>query len=438
MPGSCKSGYVYLGQFINHDLSRDKTLPNEIGKLEPEETSNERTARLDLEPLYRENPPLGGSKLALGRTEADETGASSDNDLPRTKSGLTTIFEKRNDSTLLIAQLHVLLVKFHNRIVDDLKAGNIGGGGGEEGTLFERAKRLVTWHYQWIVRHDFLPTIVAPDVLQDITMHWPRLYRPAPGEARLPVEFAWAVFQYGHSAVQNEYNINRKCPRLTLSQTVSLTGLSHLTDPFGKQHRRLPQKYVVDHGRMFGWAPPGVTNVAEELDTLIPRDFYEDSKGFFCFLAGAPSEGVFKNRTLGSLTAVTLNRGALIGLPSGQKACRLAGIPRLGPDQLAPTQKIRDFLRQHGLMEATPLFYYVLREAELAGRAAPGARPGKRLGPLGSRIAAEVLLGILTADAESFLHFDWSPPLIRFPKSNRTIRIDSLKKLALYASGGAK
>ena len=104
----------------------------------------------------------------------------------------------------------------------------------------------------------------------------------------------------------------------------------------------------------------------------------------------------------------------------------------------APTQKIKIFLHKHGLMEETPLFYYLLREAEVAGRAAPGARACKRLGPLGSRIVAEVLLGILTADSESFLHFDWRPPLIRFPKSNRTIRIDSLKKLAFYASGLAK
>jgi hypothetical protein len=48
-----------------------------------------------------------------------------------------------------------------------------------------------------------------------------------------------------------------------------------------------------------------------------------------------------------------------------------------------------------------PLWFYVLREAELLqGR--------RRLGPIGSRPVAEVIIGILTSDKSSYL-FDKTP-----------------------------
>lgn len=443
MPGSVSSSYAYLGQFINHDLSLDSTGWESAGDVEPEKTENKKTARLDLEPLYGGESNDGsviynGDKLGLGETQSGKRGKdSSDNDLPRNNNGIATIPDSRNDSTLLIAQLHVLLIKFHNRIVDDLAAGNISSAGPDGGSPFDRARRLVTWHYQWIVRNDFLPTLVAPDVLQDIIMHWPRLYRPKQGKATVPVEFAWAAFQYGHSAVQNRYNINRSVARLSLVETLYMTGQGGLAKPGQPKNVRLSQKYVVDPGRMFGWSPPGVSNVAEDIDTLIAKGLYEIPIGFVLFLTGTPARSAFAAKGNATLTEITLRRGAGIGIPSGQEACRLAGVDALSADQLAYNDDLRLFLHRNGLLESTPLFYYILREAEVAGRASPGGRPCKRLGPLGSRIVAEVLLGILNADRDSFVHAGWQPPLIRLKPSTRTIRIDSLKKLALYASGHA-
>ncbi|HZE56488.1 MAG TPA: peroxidase family protein [Chthoniobacterales bacterium] len=443
MPGSACSGYAYLGQFINHDLSLDSTDWESAGDVEPEKTQNKKTARLDLEPLYGGESNDGsviydGDKLGLGRTKSDKRGrASSDNDLPRDKNGIATIPDGRNDITLLIAQLHVLLIKFHNRIVDDLSTGNIPSAGPDEGSSFAKARRLVTWHYQWIVKNDFLSTLVAPDVLQDIMMHWPRLYRPKQGKATVPVEFAWAAFQYGHSAVQSTYNINRSAARLSLVETFYMTGRGGLAKPNDPQNVQLPERYVVDAGRMFGWAPPGVSNVAEEIDTLIAKGLYEIPLGFVLFLTGTPARLAFAAKGNATLTEITLRRGAGIGIPSGQEACRLAGVDALSADQLAFGDDLTVFLRRNGLLESTPLFYYILREAEVAGRASPGGRPCKRLGPLGSRIVAEVLLGILKADEDSFMHYAWQPPLIRLKRSNQTIRVDSLKKLAFYASGRA-
>jgi hypothetical protein len=54
----------------------------------------------------------------------------------------------------------------------------------------------------------------------------------------------------------------------------------------------------------------------------------------------------------------------------------------------------------------TPLWYYLLREAEIV-------EGGRRLGPSGGRIVAEVLLGMLAADPASYLHASpaWVPEL---------------------------
>jgi len=432
MPGSCCSGYAYLGQFITHDLSKPRTGSSVINE---EEDINERTARLDLEQLYGKGDPSDppGPRLPLGETLGSPGLPSTDNDLPRDQHGKAQIPDERNDLTLLIAQLHVLMIKFHNRIVDDLCQGNVPPAQPADLSLFARAKRLVTWHYQWIVRYDYLPKLVEPSVLQDILMSSPRLYWPRLGEALIPVEFAWAAFQYGHSAVQNSYNINPLVHQITALDTFCLGGAGKLNICQGRKNPRLPQRYVVEPGRMFGWAPPGISNVSEEIDTLIPSAFYRLSR---------KAETLFTNeeprtrRPGQSVPEITFLRGKQNRLASGQKACKYSGLPALPLNQLAHTRELAEFLKEHGLHKKTPLFYYILREAEVAGRASVWGRPCKRLGPLGSRIAAEVILGVLNADRDSFIHFNWQPPRIRL-RSSRTIRIDSLKKLALYASGHA-
>jgi hypothetical protein len=59
-----------------------------------------------------------------------------------------------------------------------------------------------------------------------------------------------------------------------------------------------------------------------------------------------------------------------------------------------------------GLERHTPLWYYVLKEAELAA-------DGRHLGPVGGRIVAEVILGLLQLDTGSYLNSQpkWRPTL---------------------------
>jgi hypothetical protein len=64
-----------------------------------------------------------------------------------------------------------------------------------------------------------------------------------------------------------------------------------------------------------------------------------------------------------------------------------------------------------GLERSTPLWYYVLKEAELI-------EDGLRLGPVGGRLVGEVIVGLLQSDPASYLAYDpdWRPTL---PSSTR-------------------
>jgi hypothetical protein len=78
-------------------------------------------------------------------------------------------------------------------------------------------------------------------------------------------------------------------------------------------------------------------------------------------------------------------------------------------------------LRKSGCADNSPLFYYILKEAELKAN-------GLTLGPVGSHIVTEVIQGALEADANSYLSVagpKWELPLWRFP-GGATRRINSL------------
>jgi hypothetical protein len=88
-------------------------------------------------------------------------------------------------------------------------------------------------------------------------------------------------------------------------------------------------------------------------------------------------------------------------LPSGQRIAREMGLPELSNTELAELESIR-----HSFVESTPLFYYILKEAELR-------EDGLRLGPVGARIVAEVFIGLLQLDPAGYFSVqpNWVPTL---------------------------
>jgi hypothetical protein len=91
-----------------------------------------------------------------------------------------------------------------------------------------------------------------------------------------------------------------------------------------------------------------------------------------------------------------LERGHAVGLPSGEAVARLIGEAPLTADEVGA--------RAAGWPGETPLWYYILREADVR-------HAGNQLGAVGARIVGEVLVGLLDLDPSSVRRApaDWSP-----------------------------
>lgn len=422
------AGYTYLGQFVEHDITFDTT-PLAEAIVDPLATENFRSARLDLDAVYGLGPVAqpylftrasGGARLLIGRTRpsADTPGRpplpAFDNDLPRSaaagpargaggvephdpiapvvasEAGFALIGDPRNDAHLIVAQLHLAFLKLHNAVVDRL-APDVPAD-----LRFVEARRLVTWHYQWIVLHDFLPRLVDPATLADVLARGRRHYRFT-GCAFIPVEFSAAAYRLELTMMREEYTYNRvfnggavRLARATLALLFRFGGLSGGDVP-------VPSNGIVDWRRFFDGLPrvPGPErhfNLGRKIDPLVVPALHDLG----------PADGDPGAR---SLPVRTLLRGASLGLPSGQAVARYLGEPLLSPADVAsgPDGAVA---AGHGLHRESPLWFYVLKEAQLAGA-------GERLGPVGSRILAEVFVGLLEADPTSFVAQDpnWRPTL---------------------------
>ena len=73
--------------------------------------------------------------------------------------------------------------------------------------VFAEARRLVTWHYQWIILHEFLPQVVGASRVNRVLADRHRHYRPKQDDAFIPVEFQLA-YRMGHSMVRPSYRAN--------------------------------------------------------------------------------------------------------------------------------------------------------------------------------------------------------------------------------------
>ena len=142
-------------------------------------------------------------------------------DVPRDSNGRAIIPDPRNDENLIIVQLHKAVAQFHNRIVDYARAQGI-----RREWVFETARRLTRWHYQWAVIHDFLPRFVGDElvgpngtVYKEVAGKPPVInlsyYKPTNRDGRpfMPVEFAVAAYRFGHSIIRPFYVINQSTDR---------------------------------------------------------------------------------------------------------------------------------------------------------------------------------------------------------------------------------
>jgi hypothetical protein len=434
------AGYTYLGQFIDHDLTLDLT-PLARASPNVEDTPNFRSSFLDLDHVYGGGPTLspflyeqgarGAERFLIGKTRGDLALAE---DLPRNAEGIALTGDPRQDENLILAQLHVAFLKLHNVIVADsalLSASPWYRRAGD--TDFAVARRIVTWHYQWIIRHDYLKQVLDRDVFERLPEIESAKRNNPPLDFRIPVEFSVAAFRFGHSMVRDQYKtgVNRQ------HEPVSLPDLLALTGSMGGASPALPAEWIVSWDRFFlhRGGDTAHLNRTRKIDTQIAKSLHHVEQ-----LTTKPFATQIPPGSLPSeLPVRTLLRGARMDLPSGEDVARemsrRGNWIRILTDNEIVSGDHKEILTnpRYGLLGNTPLWYYVLKEAELHTNGA-GQR-GRSLGPLGSYLVADVILDALVADPDSYLSVpDWSPTIATMRGGGEASMSGVLKFIAASSS----
>lgn len=431
------AGYTYLGQFIDHDLTLDLT-PLHRAHPDAKCIPNFRRPILDLDNLYGGGPsgwPFlyeahgdpGNERFVIGQTNAQSCEGpffpASDDDLPRNQNGIALTGDPRQDENLIIAQLHVAFLKFHNCLMDELDkgaAGPVQSVGPAGGSIFDQARRLVTWTYQWLVVHDFLPKIIGSDAALALERQ-SRSRRVRSDRFEIPIEFSAAAFRFGHSMVRDAYFYNEHHLNIRLSCLMALTGAGYRKIPCRAlvgcdlSSFVLPADWVIEWSRFFSTRTavempmPQFNNalkinvgIAKGLRSVQPTTL----KLFNVAVSNPHAELMPQEERI--LPVRTLWRGARMGLPTGQAIAKELNIRSpLGSDEIkqGPHEAI---LTNYHFDTDTPLWYYILKEAEVCrfGK-------GQRLGPVGGHIVGTVIFDALLNDADSYLRVypQWCPDL---------------------------
>ena len=370
------AGYTYVGQFVDHDITYDPTSVLQR-RNDPDALVNYRTPRFDLDSIYGSGPddhPFlydndDPCKLLIGRNRGRD---EEKEDLPRNSQGRALLGDPRNDVHFILTQFTLAVLRFHNAVVDLLRTRHL-----DEEDVFAEAQRLTRWHYQWMVVEDFLARIAGPEVLRRVLVVEPagrradlRFYKWK-REPFMPVEFSAAAYRFGHSQIRSTYVLNRTLlPIHIMVPCTDAAPHEHLTG-----FRPLPKGWKIAWDLYFEIAGSS-PQLSRRIDAKVTGP-----------LGRLPPSIDPGERALGLLDMM---RGRGLGLPSGEAVAAAMGTSR----------------RDLGLTGQTPLWYYVLKEAEVDSG-------GLRLGPTGATIVAEVMVGLLAADPSSFLRADpgWAPEL---------------------------
>jgi hypothetical protein len=360
--------WPFFGQFLAHDITADRSPL--AHRADPARLRNARAPRANLEGMYGAGP-VGAPYLYHKDDPAKLLLSPGGSDVPRNQEGIALIGDPRNDVQLFTSQMLVAFINLHNKLVDRLREDGVAETG-----LFEEARRATTWHYQHVILREFLPGLIGPDLTTDLLAVGPQLYRIDDGDPYIPFEFADAAYRYGHAQIRARYQVNEHFgPRPLFPDLMG----------FGP----VPPEHTVDWTLLIDVAGHAPAQRSERIDPRLPGP-----------LIALPTQvsGSVPGTDYASLANRDLQRGQAVGLPSGEAIAHRLGVPALSREQVG--------LVEHGWVDETPLWFYVLKEADVL-------HDGDRLGPVGGRIVGEVLVGIIDADPESFRAVEpaWTPTL---------------------------
>ena len=476
------AGFTYLGQFVDHDLTKDVTADFLGQDVTVDELMQGRSPALDLDSLYGRGPASDPQfyaadtvSLKTGATvgvgfPAGNAVANNDQDgfdLPRVGAGATkadrrlaNIPDPRNDENLAVAQTHTMMIRFHNTAVK-----KVVGQGGSGPLVFPAVREEVTKHYQWMLRTDFLPRVVDPAIVDDVFTNGRKYFEVvnaydsetsyyAPGDRHvqpgdtptMPVEFSVAAYRLGHSMVRGAYQWNAVFNGnggpggiATLKLLFQFSGTSgvltpgnlDLNDPNAGTFERLPSNWIADFRRLYDFneagradltVPAADFNVTKRLDTLLVNPLADLPLGTF---GGRGQLPVAVGQAL-NLAFRNLTRAGMVRLASGQQMAEFFGVDALKADEIIAGDgagAVLDGLsteQKASFGESTPLWFYILREAELNNG---------RLTGVGGRIVAEVFHRAMEGSEASIVRDStWRPS---FGPDDSTFRMVDLLLFAV-------
>ena len=381
--GVIPAGFTFLGQFIDHDITLMESPPS-LGQPQDLNTvRNLRTPKLDLDSVFGKGPHDPDAQRFYEPGTLRLSLATGGRDIIRTDGGSRSkrIAEPRNDENHIIVQLHVLFMRMYNRLLEEQ-----GGA-----ASYEAARRATVLHYQHMVLTDYLPRIVGQDAVDAALARQASRYadmvRNFPIKLIMPLEFAFAAFRFGHTQLRDGYLLRDGSgrPLFADGNGADLNGSQAVT----------PQSEVdwdlfFEVSELNGGPPRAGRNLSRRFDTRLATSLHR---------LRPPAIGDLPV----SLAERNLRRGRAFSLPSGQKVARALGMSQLSAADLAiDGAVIRAQAELGGGSQAvdirthTPLWYYMLKESELAG--------GERLRGVGAWIVAETFVGLLKHDADSILN----------------------------------
>ena len=363
--GTEAAGWPFFGQFVAHDITADRSALQ--SRVDPTNLRNARSPKIDLDCLYGDGP-IGHPFLFERRDPARLLTSQDGGDVLRNFEGTAVVADPRNDSHVVMTQMQLAFVRAHNAFVDRARAS-----GTPDANVFETAARELRWNYQTVVLREFLPSLVGAAMVKSVLTGGRRFYRPD-GEAYIPLEFADAAYRYGHSQIRHLYTLNAAEP-------------PHRMFPDLVGFRPLPPEFRIEWARFFDVDGEPPAQRAKKIDGRLVSS-----------LIALPNvmTGDTPVEEFHSLAVRDLERGQGVGLPSGEAVAARMGETPLTREEIGAVGA--------GWRDETPLWFYILREADIKAG-------GHRLGPIGGRIVAEVLIGLLDLDLGSVRHApaSWHP-----------------------------
>ena len=380
------AGMTFIGQFLDHDLTLDATSPLGV-ETDPGRTANGRSPALDLDSVYGSGPfgdPIlyeaDRMRLRMGARGAYE-------DVPRLPDGTPLMGDARNDENVAVNGIHAAFICFHNKLLETGVARD-----------FKTARRLVQWHWQWIIVNEFLPLTIGADETNEL-LGTRNLFKKFP-DPFIPVEFQGASYRFGHSQVRPSYRVNFTGGPDGGQKFAFVFDATQIeaADPTDMQGG------MPGAGRHIGW--PTFFRFDDATRAAFTRNNKTIDTKLSSPLFHLPPKTVRGPEDVLALAQRNLLRHITWAIPSGQKIAKKVNAPVLSTDQLADLGAIhKDFPK------STPLWFYTLREADVFNN-------GTRLGPVGGLLVGGVIVGLLQRDPNSYLNAadrGWKPSLGAVP-----------------------